>query len=99
MHFTVMAFNSGTGEPIMCAKILKQNKETKDLPMSSTMGIDITKNIKTGKTDYETYQLNVENDACIGGPKCRYDCKKIHCFVCSSPNASIKSGLLATMLQ
>jgi hypothetical protein len=23
MHFTVMAFNSGTGEPIMCAKILK----------------------------------------------------------------------------
>jgi hypothetical protein len=40
------------------------------------MGIDITKNIKTGKTDYETYQLNVENDACIGGPKSRYDCKK-----------------------
>ena len=63
------------------------------------MGIDITKNIKTGKTDYETYQLNVENDACIGGPKCRYNGKKIHCFVCSSPNTSITSGLLAMMLQ
>jgi hypothetical protein len=63
------------------------------------MGIDMTKNIKTGKTDYETYQLNVENDACIGGPKCRYNGKKIHCFVCSSPNTSITSGLLAMMLQ
>ena len=77
----------------MCAKILKQNKETKDLPLSSTMGIDMTKNIKTGKTDYETYQLNAENYACIGGPKCRYDCKNNHYFVCSSPNAIITSGL------
>lgn len=83
----------------MCAVILKSDKETNDLPLSSTIGIDMTKNIKAGKTDYETYQLNVENDACIGVPKRRYNGKEIHCFVCSSPNNSIKSGLLAMMLQ
>lgn len=49
MHFTVMAFTSGAGEPIMCTVILKSNKETKDLPLGSTMGIDMTRNIQLVK--------------------------------------------------
>jgi hypothetical protein len=35
----------------------------------------------------------------VGGPKYRYNSKEINCFVCSYPNVSIKSGLLAMMLQ
>ena len=52
--------------------------------------IDMTNNIKIGKTDYKTYQLNVENNACIGGPKCRYNGKEIHCFFAHLQTLALK---------
>lgn len=74
----------------MCAVTLKSDKETKHLPLSSTIVIDMTNNIKIGKTDYKTYQLNVENNACIGGPKCRYNGKEIHYFFAHLQTLALK---------
>jgi hypothetical protein len=99
LHFAILAFTSGTGEAIMCAVILKSEKEMKDIPVSWTMGIDILKDVVTGETDVQTYNLNVKNGVTSGGPKCRFQGKDISTFVCCSPNASITSDLLAQMLK
>jgi hypothetical protein len=44
MHFTVLCFIAGTGEPVMCAVIFKSEKEIHEIPLSWQYGIDITKN-------------------------------------------------------
>jgi hypothetical protein len=98
IHFTVLAFTSGTGHAIMCAIIMKSEKNVADLPISWKLGIDITKEIETGETLLEVYDNNMQNGVSIGGPKCTYLGKTIPTFVCSSPNASITSELLAKML-
>jgi hypothetical protein len=100
IHFTVLCFTSGTGEPILCAVILKSNKDIKDIPVCWKLGIDIRKNVETGRTEAETIQLNHgEGKAYPSGPTCTYQGKVLPCFVGSSPNASITSELLAAMLQ
>jgi hypothetical protein len=33
IHFTVLCFTSGTGEPVMCAIILKSEKNINEIPM------------------------------------------------------------------
>jgi hypothetical protein len=63
------------------------------------MGLDVTKDVFTGETLAETYDLNNESGVSIGGPKCTFNGKVLPCFVCTSPNASITSELLVTMLQ
>jgi hypothetical protein len=99
IHFTVLAFTLGTGDVVMCAIIMKSEKDVTDLPMSWTLGIDVSKEMHTGKTTLETYDLNYESGASIGGPKCTYLGKTIPSFVCSAPNASITSELLVEMLS
>ena len=42
IHFTVLCFQAANGEPIMCAVVMKSEKESKDLPVSWKLGIDIT---------------------------------------------------------
>ena len=42
LHFTVLCFTSGTGDPIMCAIILKSERDIKYLPPSWKFGIDET---------------------------------------------------------
>jgi hypothetical protein len=50
MHFSVLCFTSGTGQPVLCAVILKSNTHISDIPISWKMGIDIQKDIKGGAT-------------------------------------------------
>lgn len=99
LHFTVMAFTSGTGEVIMCSVIMKSENNQKDIPPSWRWGIDMTKNVESGRTEVETWDLNRENDVCKGGPVCYFEGHELPTFVCSSPNASITSELLVLMLQ
>jgi hypothetical protein len=41
IHFSVLGFISGMGDPIMCAMILKSEKQACDLPISWITGIDV----------------------------------------------------------
>jgi hypothetical protein len=42
LHFIVLPFISGTGEPVMCAIIFKSEQEVNEIPVSWKTGIDIT---------------------------------------------------------
>jgi hypothetical protein len=100
IHFTVLCFTSGIGEPVMCAVILKSEKEACDIPDSWKFGIDLTMNINTGGTDYEFFENNSgEGQAMQGGPQCFFQDTIVPCFVGTSPKASITSNLLAEMLS
>jgi hypothetical protein len=100
MHFTVLCFTSGIGDPILCAVILKSSKDIKDIPISWKLGIDIRKDIQTGRTNYETFEMNYgEDKSFVGGPKCLYNGNVLPCFVGCSPNASITSEILAGMIE
>jgi hypothetical protein len=48
MHFSVLCFTSGTGHPVLCAVILKSNKEISEIPLTWKLGIDIRKEVKEG---------------------------------------------------
>jgi hypothetical protein len=48
IHFTTLCFTSGTSAPVMCAVILKSEKELEKLLLNVKLGIDILKNINTG---------------------------------------------------
>jgi hypothetical protein len=98
LHFTVMPFISGTGEAVLCAIILKSENKIEDLSIIMHLGIDITKEVKTGRTLIETLQLNKEIGASIGGPICKFNRKDLPTFIGCSPNASITSELLVEML-
>jgi hypothetical protein len=87
IHFTLLAFTSGFGQAIMCAIIMKSEKHVSDLPISWKLGIDITKEVETGKTLLATYDDNMQSGASVGGPKCTYLGVSVPCFVCTSPNA------------
>jgi hypothetical protein len=75
LHFTVLTFTAGTGQPIMCSIILKIRKLIEDIPLGWSIGVDMTKNIETGETTVETYQKNYENGLMIGGPVCWFNGK------------------------
>jgi hypothetical protein len=103
--FTVLCFTSCIGEPIHCGVILKSSKDIKDIPISWKLGIDIRKDIETGRTTYETFELNYgldfsEDISIVGGPKCIYNGKVLPYFrsVGCSTNASITSEILAGMI-
>ena len=99
LHFTVLAFTAGTGDIIMCAVIMKSESNNKNVPPSWRWGIDMTKNVETGRTEAETWNLNCKNDVCKGGPVCFFNGAELPTFVCSSPSASITSKLLVQMFQ
>jgi hypothetical protein len=73
IHFTVLCFNLGTGQPIMCAVILKSDQEVCKIPLSWKYGIDITKDlrIEESETDAELFHNNSGcGKAMQGGPTC-----------------------------
>jgi hypothetical protein len=81
IHFTVLCFQSATGEPVLCKIILKSAKLISDIPLSWKMGIDIQKDIHTGDTRFQTFEANYgEGRACTGGPKCQYNSKETPLF-------------------
>jgi hypothetical protein len=93
----VYPFQAGNGEPIMCAVVMKSEKDSKDLPVSWKLGIDITTRLTETNPGDATMVLEY-SDAMKGGPQCTFRGKVVPCFVCASPKASITSQLLADML-
>ena len=99
LHFTVLCFTLGTGEPIMCAIIMKSQRDIASMPESWKLGIDQRKEYKDGETQYEIFENNFGVDkAMTGGPKCTVNGKNVPCFVGYSPKASITSQLLVQIL-
>jgi hypothetical protein len=105
-HFTVMCFQSGTGEPVLCAIIFKSEK-VRDIPIHWETGIDLRK-IRNNEilpgTETEVSQMYIdheldENGALGGGPVCTFRGKKIKCYCCCSPSASINTTILTDMLR
>jgi hypothetical protein len=101
IHFTVLAFTAGTGEPVMCAVIMKSDKDPSKIPLTWRFGIDIRKDIRPGETTAELFENNCceEGGAMAGGPKCYFNGKHIPCFVSCSPKASITSEILVSMME
>jgi hypothetical protein len=87
LHYTVLAFISGTGEAVLCAIIFKSELPIQDIPVSWKTGIDIT-----GNVDDEAATM-------CGGPTCFFRGKHIPCFYGTSPKASITTTLLTEMLK
>ena len=97
LHFTTLVFTAGTGEPIMCAVILKSEKKADEVPINWKLGIDWTKIKATTRAGEEInfadpdpiglYEAN--QGAMCGGPVCTFRNKTIPCFVGTSPKASI----------
>lgn len=50
IHFTVLCFTAGTGEPVMCGIILKSDRDISEIPLRWSLGVDITKDPRTGRT-------------------------------------------------
>ncbi len=88
LHFTVLAFLSGTGEAVLCAIISKSEQNVSEIPLSWKLGVDITVD-----------DVNNKNMVMRGGPTCTYNGKVIPAFYGTSPKARIMSQLLADMLK
>jgi hypothetical protein len=76
IHFTLLAFISGTGEPVLCAIIFKSNLHVSQISVNWKTGIDITQDAN------DIYLVT------SGGPTCRYQGKEIPCFCGTSSKAS-----------
>jgi hypothetical protein len=48
IHFTLLCFTAGNGEPVFCGIILKSEPAVNEIPICWQMGIDITKVPLTG---------------------------------------------------
>ncbi len=88
LHYTVLPFISGTGEPVLCAIIFKSEQHICEIPVNWKMGIDLTCD-----------DVDDMKNVAAGGPTCTYLGKEIPCFYGTSPKASITSQLLADMLK
>ena len=88
LHFTVLPFISGTGEPVLCAIIFKSEMHISEIPVNWKTGINLM------AEDADNMKL-----VASGGPTCSFNGKVIPCFYGSSPKASITSQLLADMLK
>jgi len=75
IHFTLLPFISGTGEPVLCAIIFKSDLHVSQIPVSWKTGINITQD------------ANNINLVASGGPTCFYLGKEIPCFYGTSPKA------------
>lgn len=79
MHFTVVPFMTGEGEPVLCAVILKSDRDASEIPITWKSGIDLCRpNFNKGNHDLEGdiydlsvfYNNNGEGQAMQGGPTC-----------------------------
>lgn len=99
LHFTVLPFIAGTGEAVMCALVMKSEKDIKDIPIQWRYGIDIRKNVAEREDSVEMFEINQgEGKSLAGGPTCRFNGKDVPCFVCATPKSSITTDLLIKML-
>ena len=110
INFTVIVFQAATGDPVLCAIILKSEKPREAIPLAWTLGIDWSKIQVTGSSgdilrfaassDISSFESIYDSNraALRGGPKCSFRGKEIPSFIGCSPNASITSELLRDML-
>ena len=71
LHFTVLCFSNGNGEPLMCAIIMKSEKDIASMPKVWKLGIDRTKEFIDGETDYQMFEKKIGHEKAMpGGPKC-----------------------------
>jgi hypothetical protein len=106
-HFTVMCFQSGTGEPVKLAIIFKSDNKMRDIPLHWVTGIDICKlphvvALPGQEANIGQLYNNFEIDkfVALGGGACYYfRGNKIKTYCCCSPSASITSDILTNMLQ
>jgi hypothetical protein len=100
LHFSTLCFQSGNGDPIMVAVILKSDKEdASQLPLTWTAGLDISKDVTLGTSSEDWWNKNSgTGEAMGGGPVCQFRGKTVPCFIGCSPKASITSKLLRDML-
>jgi hypothetical protein len=97
IHFTVICFTAGTCEPVMCAVILKSEKDASHIPDSWKFGIDLPKTVNNGESDFESFEKNSgEGQAMQGGPTCNFQGKKSRVCWFKSKGEHYKS---ADMLQ
>ena len=94
IHFTTLGFTAGTGEPVMCAVIMKSKN---DIPKSWIVGIDPDVPLVDGTSEEDFIRKN--QSAMKGGPFCHFRGKTVPCFVGCSEKASITSELLMEMLK
>jgi hypothetical protein len=85
-HFTFLCFQSGMGEPIMCAIIFKSDRKNGELPDCWKTGIDIRKlRNETILTDsqQEIADLYLQTErignGALSGPVCNLQGKQIKC--------------------
>jgi hypothetical protein len=90
LHFTILPFISGTGEPVLCSIIFKSEQDINDIPLNWRLGINLT---------VEGTDADDITKVARGGPTCFYSGKEIPCFYGSLPKASVISTLLEDMLQ
>jgi hypothetical protein len=107
-HFTVLPFITGEGEAVLCAIILKSEKDVTDIPINWRYGIDVmqpvlnpgNENEQGDKDDLSVFHNNSgEGRAMRGGPTCTYRGKTVPCFIATSPKASITGPMLTDMLK
>jgi hypothetical protein len=100
-HYTVLPFTAATGDPVMCAVIMKSADSR--CPASWIHGIDVMRlnnNATAQLHGVEFYREVTQGDgACAGGPVCTFQGKAVPCFVGSSPHAGITPELLTGMLR
>jgi hypothetical protein len=102
IHFTTLCFTSGTGAPVMCAVILKSEKELAKLPLNVKLGINVLKKINTSENSSlaQIIENNTDDDSSMcGGPVCRFNGVEVPCFVCCTKKASSTSELLMEKLK
>jgi hypothetical protein len=89
-HFTLLPFITGEGEPVLCAIILKSDKDACDIPLTWRYGIDVMHpalNPGNATLQGEQYELSVfynnsgDGLAMRGGPSCTYRGKTVPCFI------------------
>jgi hypothetical protein len=99
MHFTVLAFTNGLGEPVCCAVIFK-SKQTRDkIPIYWKLGIDRTMAFKGDPTNADDIADNMDNhNNMTGGPNCYIGNKVVPSYYGCSPNASITGEMLHEIL-
>jgi hypothetical protein len=85
IHFTVLAFVSGVGIPLMCTVIFKSELPVSEIPVSWKLGFSITADMD------DTHKVMK------GGLCCNYRGKIVPGFYCTAPKASITRILLADM--
>jgi hypothetical protein len=92
----MLGFTAATGEPVMCALIMKG----KTIKSDAITGIDIFADVIGKKTDEDYIQNNTgEGKRYPLGPTCFFQGKEVPCVIANTENGSITSELLASFLE